>query len=263
MDLHLKGKLALVTAASEGIGLATAIELSREGAKIILCSRNSNKLAIACQKIKDSCGQSPIIVSADLQSPRLEEIFLQAVGEDIHKIDIFVYNTGGPKIGNFLNISTLEWDENYHQILSGFRQLVAMVIPGMTERRWGRVITLASVSSKQPLEQLILSNVFRPALVALMKTLSIEFGESGITFNTVSPGGISTARLESVFAKRSLDLGGSLADIKEQYLSHIPLRRFGTPEDVAAIVTFIASTRSGFINGTNISIDGGMTRSFL
>lgn len=260
MDLKLKGKTALVTASSDGLGLACALELSREGAQVILTSRDEKKLNDAAGKVFAQSGQRPLLVTVDLRdasSVGQLTAWLKARSIDV---DILVYNVGGPDPGTFDGLSEEAWTASYVDNLLSYRALLKFALPHMFGKRWGRVISIASVSAKQSLEGLTISNTFRPAVTGLTKSLSREYGQSGVTFNTVCPGGIHTGRIDRVLRKRSEDTGASFEQISRSYVTEIPMKRLGLPEEVSAAVVFLASERASFINGVSLSVDGGLTR---
>lgn len=260
MNLNLGGKTALITASSDGLGFAAALELAVEGAEIVLCSRDSGKLKAAAERIQEASGKLPAQARVDLRDHKSVEDFIATLKESGTVIDILVYNVGGPEPGSFRTLGDAAWDASYMDNIVSYRVVLKGVLPGMVERGWGRVIAIASISAKQSLEGLTISNVFRPAIVGLTKTLSQEYGTSGITFNTVCPGGIFTTRIEQVLSRRAKDMGKSTAELSARYVADIPMKRFGKPEEVAAAIAFLASERASFINGVSLSIDGGLTR---
>lgn len=261
MDLQINGKRALITASSKGLGKEIALTLAREGAEILLCSRNEERLRSVAREIKDQTGQVPEIHLVDLTERGSVEGFIK----ELHDlpIDILIYNVGGPPSGEFVDLGDSEWDTVYNAILLNYAAILKKLLPGMASRQWGRVLTVASVSVRQPLESLILSNVFRPAVAGLNKTLSNQFASSGITFNTICPGGIYTSRIVEVLEKRALAMKSTVESLKRSYMENIPMKRFGEPKEVADAVAFLVSQRASFITGTCLSIDGGMTKSIF
>lgn len=261
MDLKLQGKTALVTAASDGLGKATAMTLAREGANVIICSRNPEKLQYTRAVIREQTGCDVRTLTVQLEEAEsvhaLFETLRQAAPEGV---DILVYNVGGPAPGTFATLDEASWERHYISVILNYQALLRQLLPNMCQRQWGRVVGIASVSAKQPLPNLALSNVLRPAVVGLTKTLSIEYGTSGVTFNTVCPGGIFTQRIDDVLSNRAQREGVDLETLKRSYVADIPMRRFGKPEEVGDLVAFLCSERAAFINGTSISIDGGLTR---
>lgn len=259
MDLAIQKKLALVTAASEGIGFACAKMLAAEGVQVILSSRNERKLAQAKTNIQD--GEIIDTITADLSIPDSVQQLLDRVIEQWEGVDILVYNVGGPSRGQFRDLSETDWDVAYKTIVANYRRLLQGLLPHMKQQHWGRVIAIASVSVKQPIADLLLSNTFRPALAAFNKSLSDNYAPYRITFNTICPGGILTRRINDVINSRAQQQGISFDQQAQMYLNEIPMGCFGSPDDVAHVVAFLASDKAGFITGTAIPVDGGITRS--
>lgn len=260
MNLNLTGKTALVTASSDGLGFAAALELAFEGADVIICSRDRDKLQAAAERIQSVTGREPVQACVDLRDSASVDACITSLKALGRNIDILVYNVGGPEPGTFEDTSAAAWDASYVDNITSYRTFLKSLLPGMTARGWGRVIAIASISAKQSLDGLTISNVFRPAIVGLTKTLAREYGTSGVTFNTVCPGGIFTSRIEQVLNRRAKNSGKNIKDLSDHYVADIPMKRFGKPEEVSAAIAFLASERASFINGVSLSIDGGLTR---
>lgn len=261
MDLKLQGKTALVTAASDGIGKAIAIALASEGANVVICSRNYEKLHNTRAAIREQTGYDVQILTVQLEEAGSVKVMLGALRQVVPEgVDIFIFNAGGPVPGTFATLDEAAWERHYISLILSYQALLRQLLPSMCQRQWGRVVGIASVSAKQPLPNLTLSNVLRPAVAGLNKTLSIEYGASGVTFNTVCPGGIYTHRIDDVLSDRAKREGTNLETLKRGYVADIPVGRFGKPEEVGDLVAFLCSERAAFINGTSISIDGGLTR---
>jgi 3-oxoacyl-[acyl-carrier protein] reductase len=263
MDLGLKGKTALVAAASKGLGRAVADELAREGANLVICARTVRPLEKARQAIFDETGVEVVAVPADLSEPADIERLIAAAKAEFGRVDILVTNTGGPPSGPFESHSREAWSEAVRQNLYSVLNLTREVLPAMREADWGRIINITSVAVKQPVDGLILSNAVRAAVTGFAKTLANEEAHFGITVNNVMPGYTKTERLEEL-AAQAADRSGLLPE--EAYAAwegQIPMGRIGTPAEFAAMVTFLASERASYITGVSIPVDGGAIRSLL
>ncbi len=263
MDLGLKGKTALVAAASKGLGRAVADELAREGANLVICARTVRPLEKARQAIFDETGVEVVAVPADLSEPADIDRLIAAAKAEFGRVDILVTNTGGPPSGPFESHSREAWSEAVRQNLYSVLNLTREVLPAMREADWGRIINITSVAVKQPVDGLILSNAVRAAVTGFAKTLANEEAHFGITVNNVMPGYTKTERLEEL-AAQAADRSGLLPE--EAYAAwegQIPMGRIGTPAEFAAMVTFLASERASYITGVSIPVDGGAIRSLL
>lgn len=261
MDLGLDGKNILVTAASEGIGFAAAGMLAQQGANIILSSRSEKNLLEAKEKIGND--RVTAVFCADMCSADDVNGLVQSVLDEVGRIDVLVHNTGGPVTGELFKLKDAEWNQAFLMMVDNYRRLVMGLVPKMKENNWGRIISIGSTSIRQPISDLLLSNTFRPALAGLNKSLSDKYGSDGITFNTICPGGILTNRVNRVLGVRAEEHGTSIEQQKNAYISNIPMRRFGDPEDVAHAVSFLASECANFITGTCLSVDGGLSRTIF
>jgi 3-oxoacyl-[acyl-carrier protein] reductase len=263
MDLGLKGRVAVVAAASRGLGRAVAEELAREGAEIAICARTAADTEKTAKAIEASTGRAVLWQAIDVTRAEDVHAFVAAVEKQFGRVDICVTNAGGPPSKKFLEISIEEWRAAVDLNLMSAVFFARAVLPGMQQRKWGRLITITSMSVKQPVDGLILSNSVRAAVTGLARTLANEFGGDGITVNNVAPGYTLTDRLEELAAKRAADAGVTREKILEQMSASVPARRIGRPEEFAAAVTFLASERAGYLNGTTIAVDGGWVRSLL
>lgn len=239
MDLGLRGKTALVMGASKGLGFAVAKELTAEGVKVAICARDEARLKGAA----DALGATALV--GDLRQAGAGRLLLTQAVEALGTVDILVVNTGGPPTMPFERISSDEWRNAFDGLFMSAIDAIGAAIPGMRERKWGRVLLVTSIAAKEPIENFTISNALRAGLHGLTKTLSREFAASGITVNALMPGYTMTERL----AEAKLDL--------EKVSGMIPMRRIGRPDEFAALATFMASDRAGYITGQAVACDGG------
>lgn len=254
MDLGLKNKIAFVAASSQGLGKSVALELSMEGANVIICGRNKENLEHTKQEIEKLSKGEVLALAGDLSIAIEREQIIKKALQGYNSIDILVTNTGGPPTGKFEELKQEDWDNAYKNLLTSVIGLVNGFLPGMKQQGWGRIISITSMAVKQPVNNLILSNSVRAAVVGLIKTLSNELAIHNITVNNVMPGYTETERL-----KELIENNPSFASAK----SEVPLGRFGTPEEFAAAVTFLASERASYITGVSLAVDGGWIKSIF
>jgi 3-oxoacyl-[acyl-carrier protein] reductase len=260
LDLGLEGKVALVTAASKGLGRAIATELAREGASVVISSRDEEALARTAAEIREETNAEVDHRAADLTSAEEIGALISHVTVRFEGIDVLVNNTGGPPAGTFEDLDDEAWQGGFDQILLSLIRCVRGVLPSMRERGGGRIVNVASSSIKQPIENLTLSNTFRAGLAGLAKNLSIELAPDGILVNTLGPGRISTARSESMDTSQAESRGVSLEEVRGEFEARIPLGRYGTPEEFARTAAFLASPANSYVTGQAILVDGGMVR---
>jgi 3-oxoacyl-[acyl-carrier protein] reductase len=263
VDLGLAGKVALVAASSRGLGRAVAEALGREGAQLVLCARGEDALCETANAIRQSSGVRVEAVVADVSRPadvaRVTDAAMRAFG----RVDILVTNGGGPPAGPFESHSAEAWHEAVRQTLDSVVELTRAVLPGMKERRWGRIINVTSIAVKQPVDNLILSNSVRAAVTGFARTLANEVAPFGVTVNNVMPGYTRTQRVDDL-ATRNAALHGTSADAElAVWESQIPMRRLGEPAEFAAMVAFLASEHASYTTGASIPVDGGWIRSIL
>lgn len=263
MDLGLKGKVALVAAGSQGLGKAVAMAMSREGARLAICSRDTPALPGAVEEISAATGGEVFGVAADLTDAEQARHFVRKSGEHYGSVDILVNNAGGPPSRTFLEIEDDLWHFGFKLNLMSTIVMTREVIPGMMERRWGRIINMTSVSVKQPLDGLILSNTVRSGVIGLAKTLSNELASYDITVNNVCPGYILTDRVRSLSVVAAEKEGTTPEAVIKRWESSIPMGRLGNPDEFANLVTFLASERAGYITGASIQIDGGFYKGVM
>lgn len=263
MDLGLRDKVALMAASSRGLGRAAAAELAREGAKVALCARNAEELQTTAEAIRRETGAAVLAVPADLT--RAEEIqrLVAQVEERFGRVDILVTNAGGPPGGSFEDFDDEAWRRAWELTFMSAVRLIRAVLPGMKARRWGRIINITSVSVKQPLPDLILSNAYRAAVAGMAKTLANDLAPLGITVNNVCPGWTLTDRVQELVGRRAAQQGISFEEALKAATVGIPMRRMGRPEELAALITFLASERAAYLTGTTIQVDGGLVQGLL
>ncbi len=263
MDLGLKGRAAIVAAASKGLGRAVAAELAREGAQVAICARSAADLEQAARSIHEATGNEVFWQVLDVTDAARVRAFVEAVEKRFGCVDICVTNAGGPPAKTFLEISLDEWETAVKLTLLSAVYFAREVLPRMRKNKWGRLVTITSMSVKQPIDGLLLSNSIRAAVTGLARTLANEFGRDGITVNNVCPGYTLTERLDELAASQAAGAGVTREKIFERWASQIPLGRLARPEEFAALVTFLVSERASYINGTSIAVDGGYVRSLL
>lgn len=263
MDLGLKGRVAIVAAASKGLGRAVAEEFAREGCELAICARTEAAIERAAKEIERSCGRAVFRRAMDVTNAEAVRQFVADVDAKFGRLDICVTNAGGPPAKKFAELSIEDWRHAVDLTLMSAVHLLREAVPRMTRNRWGRLLAIASVSVKQPIEGLLLSNSLRAAVAGLMKTLANELGADGITSNTVCPGYTLTERLDDLAAKQATLAGKSRDEIFQAWSSQIPIGRVARPEEFAALVVFLASERASAINGTTIAVDGGWTKGLL
>jgi len=263
MDLGLKNRVAIVAAASRGIGFACARELAREGARVFLCSRDAQHVSDAAQKIHHETGADVAGIACDVTNDADVQAFVNLASARGGRIDICVTNAGGPPAKTFaetdLDVLRSAFELN---ALSAIR-FAKLVLPSMLERKWGRIINITSVSVKQPIDGLLLSNTVRAGLTGWAKTVSNEVAAEGVTVNNVAPGYTLTERQDELAEVRGKAAGKSKKEIIESWALQAPIHRMAEPEEIAAAVAFLASERASYITGVTLAVDGGWVKSLL
>jgi len=257
MNFEIAGKTAIVTAGSLGIGKATALSLAKEGANVAICGRNAENLAAAVKDIQTQ-GDVKIYTSVvDVTDAVQIERFISEVRDEFGAISILVNNAGGPKVGNYQTVDSQDWLDAYHLTLRSAVTTTELVLDDMKSAKWGRIINISSFSIKQPIPEIMLSNVMRMGVQGWAKSLSLDIGAYGITINTVCPGWTLTDRVKSM-------LSGADGDERQQaIIDGIPMGRFAHPDEIASMVTFLASQQASYITGAAIPVDGGVIKGSL
>jgi len=263
MDLGLGGKVALVAAASQGLGLAVTKALAAEGAKVALCGRRSEVLAAAAAHIRLETGGEVLPITADVAVSDDTRRFVQQAAEHYGRVDILVTNAGGPPPGDFLDLDETAWRKGVDLTLMSAVNLCYAAIPYMRTTDSGRIIMMTSMSVKHPLRNLMLSNSIRLAVIGLAKSLSLELAPYNILVNAVLPGWTRTARVTQLLEARANKRGIAPEEVEAEVVADIPLKRMAQPEEFAAVVAFLASERASYVTGTAIQIDGGVIRTPL
>ena len=260
MDLCLKSKIALVTAASQGLGKAAATALAQEGAIVIICSRKKKAIEQTAKEIHKLTDADVIPIVADVSKLQDIKRLVAAVKKQFGTIHILVNNAGGPPTGEILSMSEAEWKKGIELTLLSMVRLTREVLPFMIKQRWGRIITITSISGKQPINDLIISSTLRPGIHGLTKVLSNKFAKNNITVNTICPGNILTNRQKELMEARSAKQKISVRKYLAQIVKDIPAGRLGKPEEIGDVIAFLASERASYINGANLLVDGGMAK---
>jgi 3-oxoacyl-[acyl-carrier protein] reductase len=251
MDLGIQNKVALVLASSKGLGKAVALELGKEGAKVIICGTDAEALAATEQEINLVAQNKVLAITCDItDEAQRKNLFVQSV-KAFGVIEILVTNTGGPAAGPFEQFNLDDWKNIYNLLFLSAVDIIQQVLPGMKEKGFGRILTITSVAVKQPADNLISSNAVRTSLLGLVKSLSNEVAIHGITVNNILPGYTSTNRLQGLIEKNP-----KVNEVKET----IPMKRFGTTAEFAAAAVFLVSERASYITGQSLAVDGGWTK---
>jgi len=264
MNLNLKNKNAIVCASSQGLGKAAALDLAQEGVNLAICSRDQKKI----DKVKEEIHQKinseikVLALKVDLDSPDEIQAFYKQVENDLGSVDILVNNNGGPPPSTFEQLSDDDWQKAFNSTMMSCLRLSKLVIPNMKKNAWGRIINISSVSVKTPVNGLFLSNSLRMGVLGWAKALSDELAPHGVTVNTVCPGYTKTERVEAILETQSNSSGLKKEDIEKSIAENIPMKRVGEAEDLAGLITFLASEKADYMTGLAIQVDGGSARTF-
>jgi 3-oxoacyl-[acyl-carrier protein] reductase len=252
VDLGIRGRVALVTGASSGIGEAIALALAQEGATIAVAARRLDRLESVALEAKKRGANAAYAFGVDFERPGSVDALLAQVRERLGDVQILVANSGGPKAGTFLDLTLDDWDFGYRNTLRSMLELVRGVVPSMTAGGWGRIVALTSTSVKQPIPNLALSNAFRTALVSALKSLSLEVARAGVTVNAIATGRVLTDRLRHLYPDEDA--------IHRAAASEVPVGRVATPAEFAPLVAFLCGEPAGYVTGQTIAIDGGLIK---
>ena len=263
MNLGLKNRVAIVAAASRGIGFACARELAREGARVFLCSRDPRHASEAAKKIHEETGADVAGIACDVTNDADVQAFINLAIERAGQIDVCVTNAGGPPAKVFAETDLDLFRQAFEQNALSAIRFAKLVLPGMLERKWGRIVNITSVSVKQPIDGLLLSNTVRAGLTGWAKTVSNEVATEGVTVNNVAPGYTLTERQDELAEVRGKAAGKSKQEVIESWALQVPMRRMAQPEEIAAAVAFLASERASYITGVTLQVDGGWVKSLL
>jgi 3-oxoacyl-[acyl-carrier protein] reductase len=258
VNLGLKDRVALVAASSQGIGRATAEAFAAEGCRVAMCSRNPQTLQAAAEEIRKQHNAEVLAQACDVGDAAEVKSFVAAVAEKFGGVDICVTNAGGPPAKGFLSATLDEWQRALDLNFLSTVYFAREVIPLMQRKRWGRIVTVTSITTKQPVPDLVLSNAVRAAVVGLVKSLANEFGKDGILVNNVGPGFTATDRLKELAKARASASGKSEQQIFEGWAADAPLQRLGDPREVAETIVWLASERASYITGQTVLVDGGI-----
>jgi 3-oxoacyl-[acyl-carrier protein] reductase len=264
MDLGLQGKVALIAASSKGLGKASALALAREGVRVTICARTEEPLRAAAEEIRDATGAEVLAIPADLSTAAGITSVVAATADQYGGIDILVNNSGGPARGTFGDLTDDDWRQGFEVVTLNFVRFVRAVLPYMRRQRWGRVVGIQSMSVKQPVEGIDLSNGIRPGIAGLMKAIMPDLAKDGITINLVLPGAFLTSRIEPDLERLTAELDpAALAARLAPLAAAVPVGRLGAPIELGDLVAFLASERAAYITGAAYQIDGGSIRSNL
>ena len=263
MDLGLKNRVALVAASSRGLGKAIAWGLAKESTKLVICARNKEVLEHTADEILLQTGVTVFPLAMDLSNHEEIDWLVQETMDLFGRVDILITNSGGPPVGTCESVNEEDWKTAIQNTVMSAARLSQAVLPSMVKNKWGRIIHLTSVTAKQPMERLYLSNVLRPAVVGMSKSQSDLYSKHGILVNAVCPGYFLTDRVENLIQDQMKSSGSSRDQIISNMAADIPINRIGNPEELANFVVFLASEKASYMTGGLYQVDGGFVRSIF
>ncbi len=265
MDLGLTNRVAVVCASSQGLGKAVAAGFLKEGAHVVICSRDFRRLAAAAKEIRAvaASGARVVPVTADMTKPaHIRRLFRTAL-RAFRRIDILITNAGGPPVASFPDLDDRAWQRGIDLNLLSTIRCIREALPVMMKQQWGRIVNITSITAKQPIDDLVISSTVRPGILGLSKVLANQYSKHGILVNSVAPGFILTGRQEEISAARAKGAGITPAEYLANVGKGIPAGRLGTPEELAAVIVFLASERASYISGTTVNVDGGLMKGII
>ncbi len=266
MNLGLQGRVAIVAAASQGLGKAAATGFVQEGASVVICARDRKRLLAAAKEMGRwirGKKQSVLPVPADVSRAKEIRRVVAAAVREYGRIDVLVTNAGGPPPGTFHDCGDEAWHAGFELTLMSAVRFIREVLPHMQKRRWGRIINITSLTARQPANDLVISSALRPGVVGIARTLANLHGRDGITINSVAPGFIATARQVELSELRAARRGMPVREYVAELARDVPVGRLGEPEELAGAILFLASEQASYITGVTLAVDGGLTRSLL
>lgn len=262
MKFDITGKVAIIGGSSKGLGKACAIALAKEGVNIVLCARNEEALQKTKTEI-ESLGVEVLALSVDMAYAEDNQRVIDETILKFRRIDILINNSGGPKPGTFRDVSMDDLDDAYHSVLKYNIRMIRGCLPHMEKNGWGRIVNITSITVKEPSPNMVLSNIFRSAVVSFAKTISKEIISKGITINNVSPGYFKTDRVTQLMKVRSETEGISINEYEQKAIQDFPHKRYMDPQELGDLVCYLCSEQAKSINGTTIQVDGGMLNGLL
>ena len=260
MNLGLKNRIAIVTAASQGLGKASALALAQEGATVVICARRQKEITEAANEIQKTTNANVIPLTADVTKPEDIERLVSETKQRFGTVHILVNNAGGPPVGDILTLTDEDWRKGHELTLMSMVRLTRAVLPMMIQQQWGRIITITSIAAKEPIDELLLSSAIRPGILGLTKVLANQYAKKNITVNTVCPGHTLTKRQEELAASRAAAKNISMEQYLKDTAGAIPAARLGRPEEIGSVIAFLASEQASYINGVNVLVDGSAAK---